>query len=850
MKKSAHLLLYGVVLLTTLLVSCHRDGSKRATRVPSVFDEVFYSQVSLSEKSAAMGASDPSWSPDGQEIAFSLFGSLWRMPAAGGEGRQVTTGPGYDAGASWSPDGRWLAFVRGQQPIRGVQIGTAGQLRVIDLLSRQEKQLATDYSFVGVPTWTKDSRALIANRLDGQEAVLYWIPLFEAEPRRLTGANYSRVSTIVQRGSGWYTFWYPVSLHPDGTEIAFGADRDSTPQLWRMPLRDGLIVTRKLTHYLEKDQADIQDLSWEGSDSILFAANLHNHRTNFDLWRWRNSSSSTVQRLTSTLTDEFSPRVSPDRKSVLFVGNYLGNLDLFATTPDMAPARHLKISGLQFRNASARLRVQLRDTLDQKVAARVSVRASDGKYYTPPGSLYRHHGGMGDSAGFFHASEDFELTAPAGKVRVAAFRGIENDPITFEAHLTPGKTEEVKIVLKRFASWQGKGWWSGENHIHANYAGPYYLRPEDALTMLEAEDLNIANMLVANAEGERPYDQEFFEGKPNKLSSSESILYWNEEYRNRIVYGHMALLNLRQLTDPLFTSFEGSPHPYDYPSNTMVAQQVQTQGATVAYVHPILGQTRDPFDFTVSAKELPVTAALGLVDVIDIYPWGPLAEEIWYRLLNCGLRLAPGAGTDTFSNWRSINQVPGNARVYVESSHPLSYGTWVMGLRQGRSFVTNGPLLSLEVNGKKPGETLKPEANQGLRITVKARAESRLPLKKLELILNGKMIAQEVGASRNMTLEWDQTILRSGWIALRASGEPDPRALGQISQAHTGAVYLEVGGKPSEPVADDARLFVDWIDRLWDLVEMRNNFENPRQKEEVRKLIFQAREFYAGIAGR
>jgi hypothetical protein len=51
-----------------------------------------------------------------------------------------------------------------------------------------------------------------------------------------------------------------------------------------------------------------------------------------------------------------------------------------------------------------------------------------------------------------------------------------------------------------------------------------------------------------------------------------------------------------------------------------------------------------------------------------------------------------------------------------------------------------------------------------------------------------------------------------------------------------------------QPSPQDARLFVDWIDRLWDMIEMRNNFQNSNQKKEVRKLIFQAREFYAKAA--
>jgi TolB protein len=810
------------------------------------FKTGLYAKVPLSERSYAMGASDPSWSPNGEEIAFSLFGSIWRMPAGGGEARQVTSGTGYDAGAAWSPDGRSIAFVRGHHPIRGIQLGTQGELMVADAATGEARVVAPDVQFTGTPAWTPDAKALVANRVEGDDVFLSEIQVTGGAARRVTGYLSSRVSTQMQRGNAWYYFWYPAAVAPWG-ELAFGADRDGTGQLWRMPLTDGLVLARKLTRYPETSQTDVQDVAWEDRDSIIYSANLNNDRTNYDLFRWRHGEAT---RLTTSIHDEFSPRISPDRKAVLFVSNYLGNLDLFTAAPDLLQARHLRIGPLKFRQAPVRLRVSVEDEDGKPIAARISVRGADGKYYSPPGALMRYHPGMGESAGFFHARGDFSLDVPAGPVRVAAYHGIEYEPAVVEAQAQPD-TPAVRATVKRRLRWQGNGWWSGEDHIHANYVGPYYLRPDDALVMAEAEDLNVSNLLAANAEGERVYDREFFEGRPNVLSGRQHILYWNEEYRNRIVYGHMALLNLTKMIGPVYTSFAGTPHPWDYPSNTMVAREARNAKALVDYVHPILGGTRDPFDFTVSAKELPVTAALGLVDVVDIYPWGPAALDIWYELLNCGLRIAPGAGTDTFANWRSINQVPGASRVYVRTPGELSYAGWIVGLREGRSFVSNGPLLELTVNGKVPGETVSSAAGQPLLLEVEARVESRVPLDKLELVLNGKVI-QSVAAGREgrASFHVSRSIMAGGWLALRASGAADPTQLGAPAEAHTAPIYLEPEGKAMEPMAESAAKFVDWIDRLTDLVELRNNFETPQQKQEVLRLIQSGRDFYSRMVPR
>ncbi|HYO84645.1 MAG TPA: hypothetical protein VES20_24800, partial [Bryobacteraceae bacterium] len=506
----------------------------------------FYGDIAIAERNSAMGATDPSWSPDGSRILFSLFGSLWIVAVSGGEATQITAAPGYDAGAAWSPDGRTAAFLRGDGPIRGVQLGTQGRLFTVDLSTGKEQQLAPELQFVGTPSWSPDGTSVYVNAAVGAEHTIYQVPL-KGTPRRVTGVLYSRVPTIVPRGSAWFHSWYPLAVHRSGNEIAFGGDRDNTPQLWRMPTREGLVLASKLTRYAERDQADIQDVCWQDENVLLFSANRHSQETNFDIWRWKGGAAVPVTR---TLYDEYSPRVAPDGKSVVFVSNYLGNPDLFLTTTAFHTARHLRIERLRFRANSSKIRVRLRDESGKPTAARVSIRGADGKYYAPSGALLRVHPGMGEAAGFFHARGEFDVEGPAGPFRIAAWRGIEYEPV-----VVTGAERDADIVLQRRLRWQGEGWWSGEDHIHANYAGPYYLRPDDALLMAEAEDLNVSNLLVANAEGARTYDREFFEGKPSMLSTANHILYWNEEFRNRIVYGHMALLNLTALTDPLYTSF-------------------------------------------------------------------------------------------------------------------------------------------------------------------------------------------------------------------------------------------------------------------------------------------------------
>jgi len=56
------------------------------------------------------GAADPAVSPDGAQIAVSILGKIWIVPATGGEARQVSNGISWDTHPAWSPDGQFLAY--------------------------------------------------------------------------------------------------------------------------------------------------------------------------------------------------------------------------------------------------------------------------------------------------------------------------------------------------------------------------------------------------------------------------------------------------------------------------------------------------------------------------------------------------------------------------------------------------------------------------------------------------------------------------------------------------------------------------------------------------------------------
>ena len=95
----------------------------------------------------------------------------------------------------------------------------------------------------------------------------------------------------------------------------------------------------------------------------------------------------------------------------------------------------------------------------------------------------------------------------------------------------------------------------------------------------------------------------------------------------------------------------------------------------------------------------------------------------YYRYLNSGYRLPLVGGTDKMSNGVPV----GLYRTYAQlaDDEELSYEGWCRAVRSGRSFLSGGPLLSLTVDGREPGDTI--ELSGPGTVTVGRRGDERVP---------------------------------------------------------------------------------------------------------------------------
>ena len=130
--------------------------------------------------------------------------------------------------------------------------------------------------------------------------------------------------------------------------------------------------------------------------------------------------------------------------------------------------------------------------------------------------------------------------------------------------------------------------------------------------------------------------------------------------------------------------------------------------------------------------ECSVAAILGKVDALslwDVY-WEDLEWDAWYELLNCGIRLPASTGSDWFLC--SAN------RVYTKTQPEFEYTSWMQALRDGKTFITNGPIPGIDVNGSSVGDTVR--ASVGGNVAVRVDWKSHYPVHRVEVIANGKPV--------------------------------------------------------------------------------------------------------------
>jgi hypothetical protein len=470
------------------------------------------------------------------------------------------------------------------------------------------------------------------------------------------------------------------------------------------------------------------------------------------------------------------------------------------------------------------------------------------------------------------------LRLPPGDYVIDVTRGpeylVERRTLRVSEGLRP---QELSVRLKRWVNPAASGWYSGDHHIHAagcsHYEAPTQgVFPEDIMRHIKGEGLNVGNVLTW---GPCYYFQkQFFEAKLNKLSTPSNLLRYDVEVSGfpSSHVGHINLLGLRDQDYP------GAKEIDDWPTwGLPILKWARAQGAVVGFAHSGWGlevktdklpnYEMPPFD-GIGANEYIVDVAHDAVDFISAVDTPAVWElNIWYHTLNSGFRTRIAGETDFPCIY---GDRLGMGRSYVRLDGALDYRAWVEGLRDGRSYVSDGKshLLDFRV-GDLPvgtrGSELKLE--QAGRVRVAARVAALLDAKPnealrarphdqtpywdierarvagggrevpVEVIVNGRPVARRNisadGVAREVAFEVE--IERSSWVALRI-----------LPSSHTNPVFVLVGDRPVRASRRSAEWCLKAVDQCW---SQKASKISAAERPTAEKAYEQARQVYRRIIG-
>lgn len=198
----------------------------------------------------------PTWSPDGQLIAFvsdrgTAFPTLWLMNAADGTGRRTIATPTLNQEAvdsmAWSPDGSQLAITLFNEP-------GPTQIALLPLAATARTAARVLPTLAGGaldPAWSPDGTWLAFAGRDGSAINLYVV--------RPDGSAMTQLTTdgVMARSPAW---------SPDGQHLAYLSNKTGFFEAWVVDLTadgSGSLVAsepRQLTQDLHLDAAS--GLSW------------------------------------------------------------------------------------------------------------------------------------------------------------------------------------------------------------------------------------------------------------------------------------------------------------------------------------------------------------------------------------------------------------------------------------------------------------------------------------------------------------------------------------------------------------------------------------------------------------
>ena len=782
----------------------------------------------------------PDWSPDGEWIAVSMQGSIWKVDLNTGGAYELTYNEAYHSSPDWSPDGQWIIYTADYEHQRI-------QLEILNTQTGESHMLTDDQAVYTDPVFSPDGSkvAYVSINPSGY---------FNVYVRGISNGQWVGEPIAVSRDNEYGSnrlYFGSGDMHitpawlPGGNELLIVSNRSvplGSGNVLRVPaVEDGILqattVLAEQTLYRTRPDVSIDGRRFVYTSTSGSADQFNNLYV-------QPTQGGEPYKMTFFEHDAFHPRWSPDGEWIAFISNEGGLAQLQLLETYGGKLVRVPMSELHFKRPMGYLKVRVVDEGGDLTHNRIHLQAADGKFYTP-NDAYARAGTRGDQ--IFHNAGEFTLTLPVGEASLNVVKGFEYLPQSLEVDIEEGAVAQLTVELEQMTDMGAKGWYSASTHVHANYGGNLHNTLENLMMMSRSEDQDLVLEQVANKDN-RILDYQFFVpgGGQHPISEKDQIVVVGQEYRPPF-YGHVFMFGMREhLISPFVTGYEGTAVESLYPSNTDMFLKAKAQGAITGYVHPYLGES-DPLEGNLGGgKGFMVDAALGTTDALE---WSDSATSGFYPLYavwNNGLRVTATGGEDSISSLHR-SKLLGSYRTYVYTGNlGLNMDAWFTGLKRGRAFVSSGPLLEMQVGTSLPGDTVQLPPGGG-EVTITGQLRSITELEELALVCNGELV-QTFPLRRidnSLDIDFDHSIERSGWCHLRTEGDSDKRFPLDVgyAQAFTNPIWFQVGDEPiRNPQSVDYA--IRWIDKLQELADAWPGWRSEPEKAHVFGQFEQARQVY------
>ena len=720
------------------------------------------------------GPIDPAASPDGTRLAFAAHGWIWVMDLVDGTARRLTSGGEMDARPSWSPDGTRIAFVRDD---------------------------------------TRDTWIVVADTRTGAEIARENTPAIELDPA--FSADGERLY-FASASAGTIDLWALDPASGERTRVTDARGLELKPQPGARALvylAKGGGSDRVLVRELDTDGATAGDgpprTLLEGNVASMArpalspdgAAVAVNWPTQAG---WEIRLVSVADPTGSVLLvgppdtgggTPLTPAWSRPGGEWVYFSRGDGNrpMRLYRVPAAGGPAEEVVIRTWDWGAETGTLRV--RTTLEPGGApapARLGVVDATGHPAVPTGARPWFDGQSGRV--YAYSTGIAEFTVPTGIATVAAVQGLATPEAVRTVEVVAGRTTEVELTLSPVWDARASGWVSGDHHFHLNYGGPYDLAPADLAPMMEGEALDVATPLIANLHN-RFEDQNLWGWQ---RAGNPPLIRFGQEVRSHFL-GHVGLIGIGDLFWPWVWGPGYQVYGTDDRANAEALGHARARGGLGYYVHPVSPRglrerpwSEVPFEeLAVSVPvELVADAVLGDLDALEVVClWSDetATVQLWHRLLNLGIPVAPTAGTDVMINFFRTMAV-GTARVYAMTGGQLNWPAYMAALREGRTMVTNGPFLEFRLEGVGPGGVVEAGSASWTLDLSSAGAVDRV-----DVLVNGEAAWRAVGLDGPGRRSYGGTLElpAGGWVAARAvGGATSWPSMASYPFAHTAPIWI------------------------------------------------------------